>query len=456
MFMPSERETKRNIIKKLPPHNLEAEEAVLGAVLLNSTEVFNRIVEILSAEHFYNPKNRLIYDAMFTLYNQNKPMDALSVGEYFNSRNQLESIGGTEYINDLMIDTTLTSNVEYYAKIIKENAVKRQLIAAGSSIIEETFKNAESAVSLEGAEKLIFEIAQQKSTNQMKPLSNLLYVAMEQLEYRCDNKGSYTGVPSGFYELDNMTSGFQKSDLVILAARPSMGKTAFALNIAQNVAIRSKVPVIFFSLEMSEIQVCQRILYAEAEIDAQRARTGELQPNEWQKISSVLNDLHTAPLYIDDTAGVSVSDIRAKCRRFKMKYPDLGLIVIDYLQLIEERSSADRIQQISSISRGLKALARELNVPIIALSQLSRKVEERNDKTPMLSDLRESGAIEQDADVVMFIYREEYYDRENPEVKNKATIVVAKQRNGPTGKFDLLFQGSTTRFKNPIKKMEEM
>ena len=229
-----------------------------------------------------------------------------------------------------------------------------------------------------------------------------------------------------------------------------MGKTAFALNIAQNIAIRQNVPVIIFSLEMSKVQLAQRVVCAEAEIDAQRVRMGDLQINEWEKMGAKLNDLHAAPLYIDDTAGVSVSDIRAKCRRFKMKNPNLGLILIDYLQLIEDRSSNDRNQQISSISRGLKSLARELDVPIIALSQLSRKVEDRTDKRPMLSDLRESGAIEQDADVVMFIFREEYYDKENPELKNKAQIIIAKQRNGPTGSFELIFQGSTTKFKNKV------
>ena len=229
-----------------------------------------------------------------------------------------------------------------------------------------------------------------------------------------------------------------------------MGKTAFALNIAQNIAIRQNIPVVIFSLEMSKLQLAQRVVCAEAEVNAQRVRTGELQANEWEKITNVMNELHQAPLFIDDSAGVSISDIRAKCRRFKMKYPELGLILIDYLQLIEDRSSNDRNQQISTISRGLKAIARELDVPIIALSQLSRKVEDRTDKRPMLSDLRESGAIEQDADVVMFIYRAEYYDKENPELKNKAQIIVAKQRNGPTGDFELIFQGATTKFKNKV------
>lgn len=438
------------ISKRLPPHNLDAEKAVLGAILINP-ESINRVIEILMPDFFYSPANRLIYDAMFTLYNQSKPIDALCLSEYFQNQNKLNDIGGREYLSDLMLDTILSSNIEYYANIIKENAIKRKLIWAGSSIIEETYKNPTAQDSLEIAEKFIFDIAQQKTSQDIEPLTNLLMETVERIEYRCNNKGAYTGVPSGYYELDSMTAGFQKSDLIILAARPSMGKTAFALNIAQNIAIRQNVPVVIFSLEMSKIQLAQRVVCAEAEIDAQRVRLGELQPNEWERISNVLNTLHSAPMLIDDTAGVSVSDIRAKCRRLKMKYPDLGMILIDYLQLIEDRSSNDRNQQISTISRGLKGLARELDVPIIALSQLSRKVEDRTDKTPMLSDLRESGAIEQDADVVMFIFREEYYDKENPEVKNKAKIIVAKQRNGPTGNFELIFHGSTTRFKNKLR-----
>lgn len=435
--------------KRVPPHNMEAEKAVLGSILINPVSM-NRVVDILGPDFFYAPSNRLIYEAMFNLYNQNKPLDAISISDYFLSKNQMQDIGGSEYLSDLMSDTILSSNIEYYANIIKENALKRKLITAGSSIIEETFRNPEAQESLEFAEKMIFDISQQKTSQDIEPLTNVLLETVEKIEYRCNNKGSYTGVPSGYHDLDNMTAGFQNSDFIILAARPSMGKTAFALNIAQNIAIRQNVPVIIFSLEMSKVQLAQRVVCAEAEIDAQRVRMGDLQINEWEKMGAKLNDLHAAPLYIDDTAGVSVSDIRAKCRRFKMKNPNLGLILIDYLQLIEDRSSNDRNQQISSISRGLKGLARELDVPIIALSQLSRKVEDRTDKRPMLSDLRESGAIEQDADVVMFIFREEYYDKENPELKNKAQIIIAKQRNGPTGSFELIFQGSTTKFKNKV------
>ncbi len=442
------------MIKRLPPHNLEAEAAVLGSILINP-ESMNKIVEILEPDFFYSPQNKLIYEAVFTLYNQNKPTDVLSLAEYFRSRNKLDDVGGIEYLGELGLDNVLSSNVEYYAQIIKENALKRKLVNAGSIIIEEVFKNPEAEVALEIAERTIFDIAQQKSSQDVQLITNLLMETVEQLEFRFNNKGSYTGVPSGYYDLDAMLAGFQKSDLIILAARPSMGKTAFALNIAQNIGIEQHVPVLIFSLEMSASQLTQRILCSEAEIDAQRARTGELNEQEWEKIADVMNKLHEAPILIDDSSGVTLSDIRAKARRIKTKYPDLGLIIIDYLQLIEDKTIMDRNQAISGISRGLKSLARELNVPIISLSQLSRKVEDRTDKRPMLSDLRESGAIEQDADVVMFVHREEYYDKENPELKNKASIIIAKQRNGPVGSVDLLFFGSTTKFKNKMKPVIE-
>ena len=448
--MAKSQEKKVTGIKHIPPHNLEAENAVLGAILINP-DCLNKVVEMLEAEHFYSPKNKLIYEGIYSLYNQNKPVDGLSLAEYFNSRGQLEEIGGVEYLSELGLDTVLTSNVEYYVQIIKENALKRRLINAGQTIIEEVFNNPEANASLEVAEKTIFEIAQQKSSQDIQPITNLLMATVEDLEYKHNNKGSYTGVPSGFYDLDAYLAGFQKSDLIILAARPSMGKTAFALNIAENIGIDQNVPVLIFSLEMSWMQLLQRILCSQAEVNSQKARTGELNESEWERIAECTDKLHEAPILIDDSVGITISDIRAKARRTKQKYPHLGLIIIDYLQLIEDKSTAERFQQISSISRGLKSLARELEVPIIALSQLSRRVEERTSKLPMLSDLRESGAIEQDADVVMFVHREEYYDKENPDLKNKAKIVIAKQRNGPTGDVDLLFFGSFTKFKNKIK-----
>lgn len=442
---------KEVLSRKLPPQNLEAESAVLGSILMNSNGL-NRVVEILSPDYFYSPANKIIYEAVLALYNQSKPIDALTVGEYLSTKHQLELVGGREYLNDLIMDTVLTSNIEYYAKIIQENATKRELINAGSTIIETTYENQTAQESIENAEKLIFQISQRKNKQEMSSLTDVLIQTVEQIEYRWENKGTYVGVPSGYYELDTLTAGFQNSDLIILAARPSMGKTAFALNIAQNVAIRQKKAVGIFSLEMSKTQLAQRVLCAEAEVNAQKVRTGELQMQEWEKLTNTMNMLNDVPLFIIDKPGMSVSEIRAISRRLKLEHPDLSLIVIDYLQLIEDNTSKDRIQQISSISRGLKALARELEIPVICLSQLSRATEQRNDKRPMLSDLRESGAIEQDADIVMFIYREEYYDKENPEFKNKAQIMVAKQRNGPVGNFELIFHGATTKFKNKINK----
>ena len=440
-------------IKHVPPHNLEAEAAVLGAILINPKSM-DKVVEILEPEFFYSPQNQLIYEAILTLFNQNKPIDGLSLAEYFRSRNKLDDIGGVEYLGELGLDTVLSSNIEYYAEIIKENALKRKLINAGTTIIDEVFKNPEAETSLEIAEKTIFEISQQKSSQDVQLITDLLKETVDKIEYRYDNKGSYTGVPSGYYDLDDLLAGFQKSDLIILAARPSMGKTAFALNIAQNIGIVQKIPVLIFSLEMSALQLTQRILVSEAEVDSQRVRTGDLDDSHWQKLVDNMSEIHASPILIDDKSGLTVSEIRAKARRVKMKYPDLGMIIIDYLQLIDDKTNLDRTQAISTISRGLKSLARELNVPIIALSQLSRKVEDRQDKRPMLSDLRESGAIEQDADVVMFVHREGYYDKANPELKNKAQIIVAKQRNGPTGDVDLLFFDSLTKFKNKMKPMD--
>ena len=307
---------------------------------------------------------------------------------------------------------------------------------------------------------MIFNIASQKATKDLTHVKDLVLKTYEKIEYRYQHRGELTGVSTGFYELDEMTSGLQKSDLIILAARPAMGKTAFALNIAQNAALRGKAPVAIFSLEMSKDQLVQRLLCSEAEVDSQRLRSGNMVDKDWDKMAVAMDAFASAPIYIDDTAGCTLTDIRAKCRRLAMEEPNLGLIVIDYLQLIESSGKEDRMQQISAISRGLKILARELNVPIIALSQLSRAVESRTDKRPMLSDLRDSGAIEQDADIVMFIYRDEYYKKEAGEEedmsakaanKGESEIIIAKHRNGSVGTVKLLFQGNITKFKNPIK-----
>lgn len=447
------KETNSNLV----PQNVEAEEAVLGAILVNPNTL-TKVVEFLTPESFYKPSHRYVYDAMLQLFNQNERIDIVSVSDVLNYNSKLEVVGGRAFINDLSYKTITTSNIEYYAKIVQEKAVKRALINAGSEIVSLGYDLNPINESLDNAEKLIFDIASRKATKDLAHVKDLVLQSYEKIEYRYNHRDELIGVPSGFYELDNLTSGFQKSDLIILAARPSMGKTAFALNIVQHVAIRAKMPVAVFSLEMSKEQLVQRMLCCEAEVDTQRLRTGHMQSKDWEKLANAMNDFAEAPIYIDDTPGCTLTDIRAKCRRLAMEEKNLGLIVIDYLQLMEGSGREERIQQISAISRGLKTIARELDVPVIALSQLSRAVEQRKDRRPMLSDLRESGAIEQDADIVMFIYREDYYSREEGDDMPKATgkegksdIIIAKQRNGPVGNFELLFQSNITKFKNPIK-----
>ncbi len=441
----------------LLPQNIEAEEAVLGAILVNP-EVLTKVVETLKPESFYKPAHKYVYEAMLQLFNSNERIDLVSVSDVLSYNSKLEAVGGRAFINDLSYKTITTSNIEYYARIVQEKAVKRALINAGSEIVSFGYDMNPIDESLESAEKLIFDIASKKATTDLSHIKDLVMTSYQKMEYRYEHRDELSGLRTDFYELDNMTSGLQKSDLIILAARPSMGKTAFALNIAQNVAIKEKVPVAIFSLEMSKEQLVQRMLCSQAEVDTQRIKTGNMNQKDWDKIVNAMNDFANAPIFIDDTSGCTLTDIRAKCRRLKMEQKDLGLVVIDYLQLMESTGREDRMQQISAISRGLKTLARELDVPVIALSQLSRAVESRNDKRPMLSDLRESGAIEQDADIVMFIYRQEYYQKNDEEAevakaasKGESEIIIAKHRNGPVGKVDLLFQASITKFKNPIK-----
>lgn len=447
-------------ISNLIPQNIEAEEAVLGAILVNPNTL-TKVVEILTPESFYKPAHRYVYESMVQLFNQNERIDIVSVSDVLNYNSKLELVGGRAFINDLSFKTITTSNIEYYAKIVQEKSIKRSLINAGSEIVGLGYDLNPINESLDNAERLIFEIASKKATKDLAHVRDLVLQSYEKIEYRYNHRDELSGVPTGFYELDAMTSGLQKSDLIILAARPSMGKTAFALNMAQNVAIRAKKAVAIFSLEMSKEQLVQRMLCSEAEVDSQKLRTGHMQSKDWEKLANAMNEFAEAPIYIDDTAGCNLTDLRAKCRRLVMEEKNLGLIVIDYLQLMEGIGKEERIQQISAISRGLKTLARELDVPIIALSQLSRAVEQRKDRRPMLSDLRESGAIEQDADIVMFIYRDDYYESSNREEgadesaksmnKGKAEIIVAKQRNGPVGSLDLLFQSNITKFKNPMK-----
>ncbi len=442
--------TEDGKIQRIPPQNLEAEEAILGAVLTNPI-CLNKIADLITPESFYKPANRLIYEAVLDLFGKNQAIDIVTVSERLSETEKLELVGGRAYVNDLALNVVTTANIEYYAKIVQEKAIKRNLINAGSEIVEMAYENNSMETTLDNAEKLIFNIAQQKATTDLVPIEELVLKSYEQIEFRYNHRDELIGVPTGFYDIDMMTSGLQKSDLIILAARPSMGKTAFALNIAQNVALRANKAVAIFSLEMPKEQLVQRMLCSEAEVDTQRLKTGLMQAKDWEKLTSTMNVFAEAPIYIDDCAGATVMDIRAKCRRLMMETKELGLIVIDYLQLMSGSEKEDRFQQISSISRGLKTLARELGVPVIALSQLSRAVEQRNDKKPMLSDLRESGAIEQDADIVMFIYRDEYYRKEESDNRGKAEVIIAKHRNGPVGSVDLLFQANITKFKNVTK-----
>lgn len=437
-------------IEKLPPQSIEAEQAVLGALLVSPIAI-TRVIEVLRPESFYKQAHKYIYSSILSLFNNNEPIDIVTVSEYLRDTDKLEIVGGRAYINDLALGVVTTANIEYYAKLVSQKSVLRELIKAGTEIVTLAYDENETDQVLDSAEKLIFSIAQKRVRDDLVHIKDIVPVSYNTIESRYNNRDELIGVPSGFYDLDSKTAGFQPSDLIIVAARPSMGKTAFCLNIAQEVGIKKKMPVAIFSLEMSKEQLVQRMLCSEAEIDSNRLRTGHMQVEDWSKLSKVMGDLADAPIFIDDSPGVSVMEVRAKCRRLCMEYKDIGLIIIDYLQLMEGSGSGrlDRVHEISAISRGLKNLARELKVPIIALSQLSRAVESRTSKKPMLSDLRESGSIEQDADIVMFIYREDYYDPENTEKRGKAEIIIAKQRNGPIGSVELLFQSNITKFRNP-------
>jgi replicative DNA helicase len=441
-------------IQKLPPQSIEAEQAVLGALLVDPNAI-TRVIESLKPDSFYKQAHKFIYGTITKLFNENEPIDVVTVSEHLRKTEKLELVGGRAFINDLAFAVVTSANIEYYAEIVNEKAVLRELIKAGSEIASLGYQEEGADNAVDTAEQLVFAISQRKTTTNLTHIGELVVDGYSLIEKRYNNREDITGVPSGFYDLDSMTAGFQPSDLVILAARPSMGKTAFCLNIAQEVGIKKKKPVAIFSLEMSKEQLVQRMLCSEAEIDSNRLRTGHMHADDWSKLAKAMNEMGDCPVYIDDSPGATVTDVRAKCRRLCMEQKEqgLGLVIIDYLQLMEGSSGGkkfDRVQEISQISRGLKNLARELKAPIIALSQLSRAVESRQCKKPMLSDLRESGSIEQDADIVMFIYRDEYYNPDNLDNKGKAEVIVAKQRNGPVGSVELLFQGNIVKFKNPI------
>jgi replicative DNA helicase len=441
-------------IERLPPQSLDAEQAVLGALMV-SADGITRVVDLLEPESFYRKAHQVIYTAMVDLYEKNEPIDIVTLSQYLKDEGRLDNVGGRQYITDLSLSVATTANLEYYAKTVQEKALLRHLIKAGTEIVGSCYEETDAEIALDKAEHLIFGLAQKRNMQQLVHIKHVVEDSFASIEKRYENRDQLSGVPTGFYDLDALTSGFQKSDLVIIAARPSMGKTAFVLNLAQSAAVENNVPVAIFSLEMSKEQLVQRMLCAEAQIDANRLRTGHMHTNDWTHLATAMGRLGEAPIFIDDSAMLSSLEIRAKCRRLKTEMKGLGLIIIDYIQLMQGRKATDnRVQEVSEISRSLKTLARELSVPVVALSQLSRAVEARQNKRPMLSDLRESGSIEQDADIVMFIYRDEYYNPESDK-RGEAEIIIAKQRNGPVGTVDLLYQSSITRFLNKVHNQYE-
>lgn len=434
-------------VGRMPPQNIEAEQSVIGSMMLDR-DVIPTVTEILKSEDFYRQDHVEIYEAIMDLFERAEPVDIITVSDQLRIRGSLDNTGGLEYLTHLVNSVPTTANVRHYSKIVEEKSLLRKLIRTSTDIVNLGYEaNEEVEYVLDKAEKNIFDILQKRNLKGMSPIKDVLVDTFNRLEELYNNKGHITGVPTGFADLDFKTAGLQNSDLVLIAARPAMGKTAFALNIAQHAAVHARVPVAIFNLEMSKDQLVNRMLCSEAMVDSQRMRTGKLEDDDWTKIAHALGPMSDAPIYIDDTPGVSIMDIRAKCRRLKLE-KNLGLVVIDYLQLMQGRGKNDsRQQEVSEMSRGLKILAKELNVPIITLSQLSRAAETRTDHRPMLSDLRESGAIEQDADIVMFIYRDDYYNPDT-EKKNVAEVIIAKHRNGSTGTVELAWLGQFTKFAN--------
>lgn len=444
------------IEERVPPQNIEAEQAVLGAMLIDK-EAIAKVSEILTSTDFYREAHRVIFNAMLELYNKNEAVDMVTVTEILKRDNKLEDIGGIAYITSLANAVITAANIKFHADIVAEKSVLRQLVRVSTEIAAMGYEgNEDISTMLDTAESRILEISNRKKKADFTPIYDVLMESVQNIEKLLTNKGGLTGLPTGFTDLDKLTSGLQASDFIILAARPSMGKTALALNIVQNVALRAhkKVggeprSVAFFSLEMSKEQLVNRMLCAEAGIDSQRLRIGEMGDKDWNSLWSACDAMSKAKIYIDDTAGITAMDMRSRARRLKAEH-GLDLIIVDYLQLMQgsgrRNNSGDRQQEVSEISRSLKALARELNVPVLALSQLSRGVEARQVKRPMLSDLRESGSLEQDADIVAFLYREDYY---NPNTENKHTeLIIAKHRNGPVETVNLFFYKQFTKFRD--------
>ncbi|GEM05185.1 replicative DNA helicase [Halolactibacillus miurensis] len=432
---------------RTPPHSTEAEQAVIGAVFLEP-EAMSTASEFLIPQDFYRPSHQRIFQVMMQLNDRGEPIDLLTVTNALNSSKLLEEVGGVSYLTELADAVPTAANIGYYTKIVEEKSVLRRLIRTATDIVTESFNREDELEDvLSEAEKNILDVSNRQNANAFKNIKDVLIDVYDNIEQLHEKSGDVTGIPTGFKDLDHITSGFQRNDLIIVAARPSVGKTAFALNVAQNVAIKTDENVAIFSLEMGADQLVSRMLCAEGNIDAQRLRTGNLEAEDWTKLTMAMGSLSNAGIFIDDSPGIRVNEIRSKCRRLKQEH-GLGMILIDYLQLIQGSGASakeNRQQEVSEISRSLKGLARELEVPVIALSQLSRGVEQRQDKRPMMSDLRESGSIEQDADIVGFLYRDDYYDKES-EKQNIIEIIIAKQRNGPVGTVELAFVKEYNKF----------
>lgn len=434
-------------IGRIPPHSIEAEQSVLGAMIVNK-EAINTALEMIRPDDFYKEANREVFETIIVLFSKNEPVDLITLSEELKRRGTLDNIGGVTYIANLSSSVATTANTKYYCKIVEEKSILRRLIRSSDEIMTKAYEDQDEINAIiEKAEKNIFDITQGSHKQGFAPISEVLLSSFAQIEERAANKGNITGLTTGFTDVDNKISGLQKSDLILLAARPSMGKTAFGINIATNAALKGNGKVAIFSLEMSKEQLVQRIISANAHVDLQKIISGNLIDDEWIQIVNSMGPLAQMGIYIDDTAGISLMEMKAKCRRLKIER-GLDLVVIDYLQLMQlDGHQESRQQEISSISRGLKALAKEMECPVIALSQLSRAPELRSDHRPILSDLRESGAIEQDADIVMFLYRDEYYDKDS-EKKNIGELIIAKHRNGPTGNIELVWKGEYTKFLN--------
>ncbi len=435
---------------KVPPHSLQAEHAVLGGLMLDNAS-WDTIADHVCEEDFYRRNHRLIFHAISELAEKNDPFDAVTLSEWLEQNQLLEETGGLAALGMLAQNTPSAANIKAYADIVRENSVMRQLIEVGNKIANSAFvtEGRDSSMLLDHAESLVFDIAERGKRNKrgFRNIRTLLAAAVDRIDKLFQQEGHITGVPTGFTDLDDMTAGLQPSDLIIVAGRPSMGKTTLAVNFAENAAIKHQVPVAIFSMEMPGEQLALRMMSSLGHIDQHKIRTGKLEDDDWPRLTSAVSLLDTAPLFIDDTPALSPMELRARARRLKREH-NLGLIIIDYLQLMQVGNTREnRATEISEISRNLKALAKELEVPVIALSQLNRSLEQRTDKRPVMSDLRESGAIEQDADVIIFIYRDEVYNEESPQ-KGLAEIIVGKQRNGPIGKCLLTFRGQFTRFEN--------